>query len=71
MTMKHLTSTFALLGLFLSTYGQAPTMADEMRADGKIYVVVGVIVLIFIVLFAYMIYLDVKLRKIENEKEKP
>lgn len=56
--------------LFLSSFAQSAEMADQMRADGKIYVVVGVLVLIFAVLFAYMIFLDTRLRKVEKEKEK-
>jgi len=42
-------------------------MADVMRDNGKIYVVVGVIVLIFAVLFAYLVIIDRKLRKLEQE----
>ncbi len=42
-------------------------MADQMRADGKIYVVVGVIVVIFIGLGSYMVSLDRKIGKLEKE----
>lgn len=65
--MKALLSTFAMLMLFLSSFAQTASMADHMRSEGKIYVVVGVIVLIFVVLFAYLIFLDLRLRKAENE----
>ncbi len=68
--MKAWISTFTLMLLFLSSFAQSAEMADQMRADGKIYVVVGVLVLIFAVLFAYMIFLDTRLRKVEKEKEK-
>lgn len=42
-------------------------MADQMRADGKIWVVVGVIALIFAGIITYLIRLDSKLTKIEKE----
>jgi CcmD family protein len=44
-------------------------MADGMRADGKIYVVIAVIAVIFVALAAYLIYLDRKLTRIERKKE--
>ena len=42
-------------------------MADLMRSNGKIYVVVGVITIIFLGLIIYMINTDRKLSKIEKE----
>ena len=42
-------------------------MADQFRADGKIRVVVGVIVIIFIGLLVYMIRLDRKVKKMEED----
>ncbi len=48
-------------------------MADTMRSNGKIYVVVGVVVLILGGLIGYAISIDRKLTRIEREvfKEKP
>lgn len=46
---------------------QAAEMADMMRSEGKIYVVVGVIILIFAVLFIYLLFMDRKLRRLEKE----
>ena len=43
-------------------------MADVMRSEGKIYVLVGIIVLIFIGLFAYLIQTDRRLAKLEKNK---
>lgn len=43
-------------------------MADTMRSDGKIYVVVLVLATIFAGIFAYLIYLDRKISKLEKEK---
>lgn len=47
-----------------------PAMADALREDGKIYVVVGVVVLMFVVLFAYLVSIDLKLKKVEKENNK-
>lgn len=41
-------------------------MADVMRSNGKIYIVVGIIVIIFLGIAAYLIYTDRKLSKIEK-----
>ncbi len=42
-------------------------MADQMREDGKIWVVVGVIALIFAGIITYLVRLDSKLIKVEKE----
>jgi uncharacterized membrane protein len=43
-------------------------MADVMRSEGKIYVLVGIIVLIFIGLLAYVIQTDRRVTKLEKSK---
>lgn len=45
----------------------AQSMADEMRSNGKIYVVVAVLVTIFIGIIIYLIHLDRKLTRLEKE----
>jgi CcmD family protein len=60
----------ALVLAFLSAALQAQPaveMADQFRADGKIRVVVGVIVIIFVGLLVYMIRLDRKVKKMEED----
>ncbi|RYD93988.1 MAG: CcmD family protein [Sphingobacteriales bacterium] len=42
-------------------------MADTMRANGKIYVVVAVCLVILIGLFLYMIRVDKKVSRLEKE----
>lgn len=42
-------------------------MADAMRADGKIWVVVAVLAIIFAGIFAYLIRLDRKITRLERE----
>lgn len=46
----------------------APEMADAMRADGKIYVVVLVLATIFAGIIAYLVRIDRKISKIEKNK---
>jgi hypothetical protein len=48
-------------------YGQAdPEMADTMRSEGKIYVVVGIILIVLTGLVVYLFILDRKVKKLEN-----
>jgi hypothetical protein len=42
-------------------------MADSMRSNGKIYVVVAVVMTVFIGLIGYTIVVDRKISKIERE----
>ena len=61
------------LGLIISTLHNLSAqpqveMADTFREDGKIYVVVAVIAIIFVGMLVYMIRLDVKIRKLEKQE---
>lgn len=69
-----------LILIFISTttlvYGQGENldveMADALRQNGKIYVVVTVVSIIFTGLFVYLLVLDNKLKKLEKEiKSRP
>lgn len=44
-----------------------PEMADALRADGKIYVVIGVISIVFICIVALLIAIERKLKNLENK----
>ncbi|KAA9325367.1 CcmD family protein [Hymenobacter busanensis] len=44
-----------------------PEMADQFRQDGKIYVVVGVIVIVLLGLLAYLVSIDRKVGRLERE----
>jgi len=46
-----------------------PDMADLMRSNGKIYVVVAVCLTILIGLFIYVFLLDRKIKKLENNRD--
>lgn len=67
MIKKTLTTLFLLL--VTTGLAMADTeMADTMRSNGKIYVVVVVLATIFAGIFAYLVILDRKISKIEKEK---
>ncbi len=44
-------------------------MADNFRADGKIYVVLAIILVILAGLFFYLIRIDRKVTKLEEQKQ--
>jgi len=50
-----------------SSTSAAPQMADTFRSEGKIYVVIAVLSIIFICLIAYLIYIDIKVRRLEKK----
>ncbi|HEV8080064.1 MAG TPA: hypothetical protein VGP43_05080 [Chitinophagaceae bacterium] len=59
-------------GLFLSctTFAQDKVeMADSMRGNGKIYVVVAVCLTILIGLFIYVLMIDKKITRFEKNRE--
>jgi CcmD family protein len=62
-----LTLTFSFAACFAQQ--QEPEMADMMRSNGKIYVVVGVILIVLIGLFVYLFTLDKKISRIERKIE--
>lgn len=62
--------------IFVALFSQAqemmsqasePQMADQFRANGKIFVVIGVIGIIFLALVIFMIYIERKVKKIEEK----
>jgi len=70
MNIKKIISLLALL--FVSVIGFAQDkkveMADLMRSNGRIYVVVAVVLTILIVLILYVFRLDRKMTRLEKEK---
>ena len=52
---------------FAQTPEAAPAMADDLRASGKIYVVVAVVAVIVAGLLTYLISLDRKVSRLEKE----
>jgi len=73
--MKKIKYLLTLIGLLLLTVishaqdeGNRVEMADTMRSNGRIYVVVAVVVIILIGLILYLVRLDRKITKMEKEK---
>lgn len=65
--LKHFLLVFSFLVLsFASQAQQQADMADTMRSNGKIYVVVGVILIVLTGLFVYLFSLDKKVSRIEK-----
>jgi K+-transporting ATPase A subunit len=61
---------FSLIALILITFAakaQTIEMADTMRSEGKIYVVIAVLGIILFGLIAYLISIDRKLSKVEKQ----
>jgi hypothetical protein len=56
-----------LLMLPVILNAQDVEMADTMRSEGKIYVVVAILLLIFAGLITYLVRLDRKISKIEKK----
>jgi CcmD family protein len=64
--VKKAAATFSLILLSYSI-SMAQEDADFMRSMGKMYVVVAVIAAIFIGIVIFLVYLDRKLTKLENQ----
>ena len=61
----------AFLFMTLPAFAQAE-MADTMRSEGKIYVVVAIVLIVLAGFILYLLSLDKKIKKLENmlrEKE--
>ena len=62
-----MTCLFLLATLTMMAQDKPVEMADTMRSNGKIYVVVAVIVAIFIGIILYLIRLDRKMTRLEKD----
>lgn len=65
--MKRLISMVAAMTAFVFTLPAQETGPDFMRATGKIYVVVAVILTIFLGIILFLVFIDKKLTKLENQ----
>jgi CcmD family protein len=67
--MKRFFASFCLILCNIVAFAQQPSnveMADTMRSSGKIYVVIGVICIVFVGLAIYLFTIDRRLKKIEK-----
>ncbi|HOZ88132.1 MAG TPA: hypothetical protein PL029_10250 [Bacteroidia bacterium] len=63
------------LGMFFSLLIKAqtglvaaePEMADQFRADGKIYIVITVIAMVFVAIVVFLTLIERKITRIENQ----
>lgn len=67
--MKKIISLAAFLLASISGFSQEVEMADTMRSEGKIYVVVAIVVVILGGLLAYVFSLDRKATRLERKLE--
>lgn len=71
--MNKIFQTLSLTLLFILTvfpsFSQEVEMADDFRGEGKIYVVVAVIVTLLVGIFYYLFRLDNKIKKLEKEND--
>ena len=68
MSLKNILYTLMLL--LISNFANANNeieMADQFRAEGKIYIVIAVISIVFAGFVAFVLYLDNKISKIEKK----
>ena len=66
--MKTFISTLIIIFIpILLSAQEEVQMADTMRSEGKIYVVVAIILTIFLGLIAYLIRLDRKVSNLEKQ----
>lgn len=64
---KLLLLSFVLFLTALAARAQGDVeMADRLRADGKIYVIVLIILIVLAGLFVYLFLLDRKVKKLED-----
>ena len=70
MKAKKIIALVALILVWVSGFAQDKKveMADLMRSNGRIYVVVAVILTILAGLILYLVRLDRKISKLEKEK---
>jgi len=66
--IKYLAALIISLLVTLINYAQDDKveMADTMRSNGRIYVVVAVVLLILVGLFLYLLRLDRKITRLEK-----
>ncbi len=65
--LQRIGAVMALAFITVFANAQTPDNNDVMRSNGKIYVVMAVVIIIMIGFFIYLISVDRKLRKLENK----
>jgi CcmD family protein len=65
--LQRIGAVMALAFITVFANAQTPDNNDVMRSNGKIYVVMAVVIIIMIGFFIYLISVDRKLRKLEKK----
>jgi CcmD family protein len=67
--MKKFLAILAFTFFFIASFAQQqePEMADAMRSNGKIYVLVTAIMIVLGGLLVYLFFLDRKITKLERK----
>lgn len=68
-TILFLTINLLLISFTAAAQTEQPEMADAMRSNGKIYVVVVVCLIILFGLIGYVFRIDRKLSKLEKQQK--
>jgi CcmD family protein len=63
---KFLFSIVLLAAANLTAHAQDAEMADAMRSEGKIYVVVAILLVILLGLAGYLVFIDRKVSNLEK-----
>lgn len=64
--MRYIYTSLLLL-FAIKLFAQEVEMADRLRSDGKIYIVVAVLLIVFAGIVFYLINIDKKVSKLEKE----
>jgi hypothetical protein len=65
--MKYILSLLMVLAVTANLFAQGIEMADALRSDGKIYVVVAVLSLVLAGILFYVVRTDRKISRLEKE----
>jgi hypothetical protein len=66
--MKYLLTLTGLLATAVVHAQEKVEMADTMRSEGKIYVIVGIILIVLTGLITYLFLIDRKITRLEKEQ---
>jgi heme/copper-type cytochrome/quinol oxidase subunit 2 len=67
-TLLRLFLSLCVLTMSPAVMAQQPEMADTMRSEGKIYVVVSIVLVVVLGLIGYLFVLDRKITRLEKDK---
>jgi hypothetical protein len=74
MIQKNLLRSISILTLFLlpfltSAQSSGPEMADDMRSNGKIYIVLACVLLVLSGMIAFLLMMENRLSRLEKENK--